>query len=256
MIAAVLRELIAAGLEGEALIAAVERIEAAMAPATPVRTARQERNARYYERKTSEKRLKASETSYSDAPPFPPPETKAVSPAPPSVKTQTTTLAPTPPIVPPAPRLDFDTFWAAWTPKKSKGQAEITFAKLSKAGGLPDMATLLDGIARMRTDWRWTDGTPPHASTWLNAKGWLDEPEPSRRAKGWRELEAENNAASYSGAAMALEIMRQKDLANERRTEDTRLDGPRAPLPEVVPDGEGTGALVVGLSERLTRRWA
>jgi hypothetical protein len=33
MIAAVLRELMAAGLEGQALIAAVERIKAAMAPA-------------------------------------------------------------------------------------------------------------------------------------------------------------------------------------------------------------------------------
>ena len=48
--AAVLRELMAAGLSGDALLAACERIEAA-APevvAKPERTARQERNARYY----------------------------------------------------------------------------------------------------------------------------------------------------------------------------------------------------------------
>jgi hypothetical protein len=53
LMAAVVRELIAAGLEGDALVAALERIEQST-PAT--RTARQERNARYYE-----KRLKASE---------------------------------------------------------------------------------------------------------------------------------------------------------------------------------------------------
>lgn len=63
--AAVLRELMAAGLSGDALLAACERIEAA-APevvAKPERTARQERNARYY---ASKKRLKASYSDGSD----------------------------------------------------------------------------------------------------------------------------------------------------------------------------------------------
>ena len=50
--AAVLRELMAAGLSGDALLAACERIEAAAPEVVikPVRTARQERNARYYDR--------------------------------------------------------------------------------------------------------------------------------------------------------------------------------------------------------------
>jgi hypothetical protein len=65
--AAVVRELINAGLSGEALAAACERIEAGQ---VTKRTARQERNARYYAAnkdrlKPSEKRLK---TSYQDDP--------------------------------------------------------------------------------------------------------------------------------------------------------------------------------------------
>lgn len=64
VIATALRELMAAGITGEALVAAVERIEAAQAAArAPVRTARQERNARYYENRKA--RLEASEASES-----------------------------------------------------------------------------------------------------------------------------------------------------------------------------------------------
>nr|USU32946.1 hypothetical protein NG677_04385 [Methylobacterium sp. OTU13CASTA1] len=62
VIATALRELMAAGVTGEALVAAVERIEAAQAAAkAPVRTARQDRNARYYENRKA--RLEASEAS-------------------------------------------------------------------------------------------------------------------------------------------------------------------------------------------------
>lgn len=85
--AAVIRELVVAGLSGEALVAACERIEAAHGyfcnENEQQRTARQNRNARYYDAhkdrlKASEKRLKAS---YSDAPSLEVPE---VSPKPPS----------------------------------------------------------------------------------------------------------------------------------------------------------------------------
>lgn len=79
---AVVRELIAAGLEGEALVAALERIEAASAP---VRTARQERNRRYYESRREElqerarerkARLKPSETSETSETSLKPSETE------------------------------------------------------------------------------------------------------------------------------------------------------------------------------------
>jgi hypothetical protein len=74
--AAVIRELIAAGLQGEALVAACERIEGAQPVA---RNARQERNARYYEARkerlnASENRLKTSEPSFPLVPPALSPE--------------------------------------------------------------------------------------------------------------------------------------------------------------------------------------
>lgn len=62
VIAAALRELIAAGASGEELVAAIERIEEA---SIPPRSLRQDRNRRYYEarkaREDEEERLKASE---------------------------------------------------------------------------------------------------------------------------------------------------------------------------------------------------
>lgn len=71
IISAALRELMAAGLEGDALVEAVARIEQAQ---EPVQTARQKRNRRYYRSekgqaahaKASEKRLNASYSSESD----------------------------------------------------------------------------------------------------------------------------------------------------------------------------------------------
>ncbi len=99
--AAVIRELIAAGLSGEALADACERIEAS-SPAQevgPLRTARQERNHRYY----VSKRLKASYSDVSDA------NSDANSDAEPSLKDVVPNLVtvqvnqnPSPPIAPPS----------------------------------------------------------------------------------------------------------------------------------------------------------
>ena len=63
VISTALRHMFKAGVKPEDIVAAVEEMEAETAPK---RTARQDRNRRYYEKKASEKRLKASETSYSD----------------------------------------------------------------------------------------------------------------------------------------------------------------------------------------------
>lgn len=63
-VTAAIRKLLADGFTMEQALAAAEAFEDSMAPQ---RTARQERNHRYYEKKASEKRLKASEPSKSDA---------------------------------------------------------------------------------------------------------------------------------------------------------------------------------------------
>lgn len=88
LMAQVVRELVSAGLDGAAIADAIERIEAA---AGPVRTARQDRNARYYDRKVSEKRLKASEQDAAKEAPHTPQEN---TPLPPTSPTGTTGVSP------------------------------------------------------------------------------------------------------------------------------------------------------------------
>ncbi len=71
-------------------------------------------------------------------------------------------------------RASFDRFWELWPNKVSKGQAEITWAKID-----PDeefVEVIIAGVMRAKKqDKRFLGGYTPHASTWLNAKGWLDE---------------------------------------------------------------------------------
>lgn len=70
----------------------------------------------------------------------------------------------------------FEQFWLAYPKKKSKGQAEKTFAKINPDEQL--LTAIIAGVRRARTsrDWRKDAGQYiPHASTWLNAKGWEDE---------------------------------------------------------------------------------
>lgn len=70
----------------------------------------------------------------------------------------------------------FDAFWAAWPKRLSRGQAEKAFAQISPTEQL--LAEILAGIERATTSeqWRREGGRfIPHASTWLRAKGWLDE---------------------------------------------------------------------------------
>ena len=64
VIATAVKHMLQAGLDEDAIVAAVAEMEANNAPG---RSARQERNRRYYEKKASEKRLKASEQDVSDA---------------------------------------------------------------------------------------------------------------------------------------------------------------------------------------------
>jgi hypothetical protein len=105
VIAIATKHLIAAGVTGDALIAAIAEIEdatnelfATHSPVIEPLSARQERNRRYYEKRlnASEKRLNASETSESVlkvSPPSPPLSSPPfLSPTPPNL---------TPPIIPP-----------------------------------------------------------------------------------------------------------------------------------------------------------
>ena len=73
----------------------------------------------------------------------------------------------------------FEEFWRAFPRKKAKGAAEKAYAAIL-AKRLASPAELLDGVrayaaARANEDPKYTQ----HPATWLNGKGWLDQPEPT-----------------------------------------------------------------------------
>lgn len=72
----------------------------------------------------------------------------------------------------------FKIFYAAYPKKKSKGQAETTWNKLSKKKILPEVQVLLTAIEKQKKSKDWQDKQfIPYPSTWLNAHGWEDETE-------------------------------------------------------------------------------
>lgn len=73
---------------------------------------------------------------------------------------------------------DFNAFWNHYPRKTGKGAAKRAFWK---AASTTQIAEIIDGVRRLETD----PNLPemqfiPHASTWLNREGWLDEPYPVR----------------------------------------------------------------------------
>ncbi len=74
---------------------------------------------------------------------------------------------------------DFALFWSAYPKKVNKGTAEKAFNKLHKE--LPDIKKLIELLELKKNSEQWKKDNGqyiPHASTWLNAKGWEDEAHP------------------------------------------------------------------------------
>ena len=70
----------------------------------------------------------------------------------------------------------FDEFWERYPKKRSKGQAERAWAKITPDDAL--FRCILDGLERAKRsrDWLKEEGKYiPYPATWLNAKGWEDE---------------------------------------------------------------------------------
>lgn len=70
----------------------------------------------------------------------------------------------------------FEQFWDSYPRKKSKGQAEKAWRKLSP--NEPLTATILQAVlsAKKSDDWLRDSGKfIPYPATWLNAEGWKDE---------------------------------------------------------------------------------
>lgn len=188
--AAIVRELMAAGIDGEALVEAVARIEASQAP---VRTARQERNARYYQArkaeaaegrlKASEKRLKTSETSETSEKRLKASENNSPLNDPPALtSTVENNLNPpkesTPIGVPKKvpnrwPEGSFDRFWKAYEHRVGKKAARAKFEQIERSGEVA-LEEVLAGVERYKLnkpahhDWK-------NPATWLHQGCWTDE---------------------------------------------------------------------------------
>jgi hypothetical protein len=141
-----------------------------MAQDEPVKSARSERNRRYYEKK----RLKASEQDVledglnSDAAPFP----SSLPPTPPNLTTHT------PECVSTRPRKagDFDVFWEAYPRKTGKDAArKAYFAAVGRIDGPDPPGVLLAALERVKATWDDAQYIP-HPRTWLSQGRWQDEP--------------------------------------------------------------------------------
>ena len=83
---------------------------------------------------------------------------------------------PSPPPKPKKKLAGFEDFWKAYPKKKSKGQAEKTWDKISPTNDLLKTMLIAIEAAKKSEDWIKENGAYiPHPSTWLNAKGWEDE---------------------------------------------------------------------------------
>jgi hypothetical protein len=168
-IRSLIEQLVAAGVDP---IEAAEVVSRAAihgaSTAVPKKTARQERNARYYASKSSEKRLKASEQDVSDG---------GVGLSSPEVSPQTPLPKPLQSIPPSPPKggsspaeVEFETaFWPAYPNKVGKPNAK---AKFVKARALADLETIMAGLRRYVAK---TDDRPwCNPATWLYQQRWAD----------------------------------------------------------------------------------
>ena len=80
-------------------------------------------------------------------------------------------------LLPPNNQESFETFWQAYPKKKSKGDAEKAWNKAKVSNGLFEKIMTKLEILKGSFDWMKENGKYiPHPATWLNAKGWEDEP--------------------------------------------------------------------------------
>lgn len=201
-----LRQLMALGVEGEPLVAAIERIVAAtqeegarnLREAVELaasradealahrRLAGRQRQARYDAKKrqmTSDDVNDCHGVSPKEIPPRPP---KEITPSPNPSDHPLDGLAPAK-ILKFAKPSGFDRFWEAYPRKVGKGAARKSFERsLAKlAHHAEPLAVLLAAVARARQAWDDPEFIP-HPATWLNQERWDDEPElPPPQTAAW-----------------------------------------------------------------------
>lgn len=174
LIAEALKHMLAAGMDHDAIVAAVAAMDDARAIGKdPVA---EKRRAWDRERKrnsggTPVEPVESSETG--GMPPLPlalPPQTPlSHTPTPPDVTTRARGGSSKP--------NGFARFWEAYPNKIAKAKAETAYARaLAKIPGHDPPAVILAGVERAKASRAWADGYIPHPTTWLNGGCWEDEP--------------------------------------------------------------------------------
>lgn len=201
VIAAALKHMLAAGMPHDAIVHAVAEMEAS---AAPQKTARQLRNARYYAAKASEKRLKASEQDVSDDSVLKPSRVRVED------KTSNSEIE---------PQLEnkkratsaldgFEDWYRAYPHKVQRGAAERAWPK---ARSLASQSELIEGLRRYVAS-KPVDRPWQNPATWLNGKGWLDQP-------GQVQSRASPHFPASQTASQLLKARRQEIFDDERPTD-------------------------------------
>ncbi len=189
--AAVIRELMAAGLQGEDLCSAVERIEDASKPILPARSSNAERCARYRAKRATSDHVEtmsnhvATMSQHKSSPPLLPLSPPSSS-SPPI--TPLTTTPPSLPLITPSQKHRepkslaladkfFDEFWQAYPKREGANPKTPALKSYLRATGTGKVspAELLDAAKRYAASVNPADARfIPMASTWLNQERWTE----------------------------------------------------------------------------------
>lgn len=121
----------------------------------------------------------------------------------------------------------FDSFWSNYPRKVGKGSAKKAFAKVVSDGS--DPLTVISGAGRLALD----PNLPPmqfvpHAATWLNREGWLDDPYPERvlSAEERKQKELEDLAVRKQREAEIRERQQLQDKLEREAFEREKEENP------------------------------
>jgi hypothetical protein len=195
-IATALKHMLAAGMEPDAVVAAIEDMEASVVDVQAERRREKDR-----ERKR-EKRLRKSADSVEAADIADTPSSPEVSPHTPFPNPNI--LEPLSPLKGPPFPSEFDRWYSGYPNKVQRGAAERAFPKARK---LASLETLMAGVERY-VACKPADRPYQNPATWLNGKGWLDEPAASPQA---RDGPAGGSVTMLDVGKRLLSEMRQAD---------------------------------------------
>lgn len=127
---------------------------------------------------------------------------------------------------PKEPPSDFDVFWKIYPLKVGKQAARRAFEKAVKGATVKE---IILGAQRYSADPNRHPSYTAHASTWLNAGRWADEPLPPREVTPEERRKAELEAAKQKAEAEAIA---SKKFFEELRNQRARS----VPMPDNIKD--------------------